>query len=109
MAKIATPSVWKKIDKFTAQASDGTNAWLDLRGIIGLERPDGCYISLGASFDTLHKKSIIKVYIGKESFWEKNGYDVGEKISHGDQQTLLNKLRDAMKMLGYSLKYIAKK
>ncbi len=108
---------WKKTGKLTALACDGTKVWIDVRGIVGLERPNGTYISLGASFadgSELHNSKfelqqtnkIIHIYDEKILYWAKDGYITGGKISPGIKKVLLEAIKLAMKSLGYSVKYI---
>jgi len=44
------PNKWEKIDALTTKAPDGSKAWLDIRGCVGLQQPNGYIVTLGASF-----------------------------------------------------------
>lgn len=117
MKKDVISNKWKKIDKLTAIETDGTKVWIDIRGLIGLEKPNGYNISLGASFangSEPHDRKfrpptnneIIHVYDEKVLFWSKNGYSTGKRIPQNIKQVLLDNIKLGMKSLGYNIKYI---
>jgi hypothetical protein len=118
MKKYIVPAKWKKIDKFTVVAPDGSKVWLDVRGLVVLKQPSGFSLPLGASFvdeeddlRSIKSKSpltnkIIQVYVGKVFSWKKEGYDTNETITRFVLKSLLKSIKSAVETLGYSVEYV---
>jgi hypothetical protein len=111
------PKQWNRIDKFTVEASDGSKVWIDVRGLVGFERTNGDYVSLGAEFSHDSKsdrtfpisRKNIHVYVNQVLSWERDGSDTGKKISKDVRQKFLESIKEAMNSLGYSIRYIYRK
>ncbi len=121
MTDYRPPTRWKRNDAWRAKAPDGSLAWMDMRGFIGLQQPGGLYITLGASARGAHgelhdgkhgpppKGKPIAVFVGDIRRWRRGGYQTKEEISAELRRAILDSLEGAMKSLGYSVKYVQTK
>ena len=118
MSSYMPPTQWKRIDAWRAKAADGSLAWMDMRGLVGLQQPGGLYIRLGASssgangelhdgkYNPPSKRKAIRVFIAGMQRWWMRGYQTKEGISAELRKAILDSLEKAMKSLGYSVKYV---
>ena len=89
-----------------------------MRGLVGLQQPGGLYITLGASSSDAHgelhdgkynppsKKKPIRIYIADMQKWWRGGYQTKEEIAVELRKVILDSLEEAMRSLGYSIKYV---
>jgi len=117
MDEYIPPKEWKKIDVLTALAPDGTRAWLDVRGLVGLTRPDGAYLSLGASLadtgDEPHGRgyspppegSRICVFAEDNLTWRKDGRPTVEVVPSRLREIFLESIFTALSSVGYYLEF----
>ena len=112
------PTRWKRVDAWRTRAADGSLVWMDMRGLVGLQQPNGLNFTLGASAEGAHgelhdgrhgpppKGRPIQVFVGPKSRWWRGGYQTNEMLSEAAKRDVLDSLKKAMGTLGYAVRYI---
>jgi hypothetical protein len=117
MNKLSVIDKWNKIDNYTAKSSNDSKVWFDTRELVGYERPDKLYVSLGASISnnlikssannkvSLKRNKTLIVFVSNELHWEQNGYSSGMRIEGEEKFILLKNIKNGMKSLGFIVYY----
>ena len=112
------PQNWSKIDAWTAKAEDGSRAGLDIRGLVGITKPDGTYISFGADLaetgGALYNKnyqpppsgSRIRVFTQASLDWYRDGRRTGHALPPHRCEAFLQSLSRALAAMGYAAEFV---
>ncbi len=117
MTEYMPPEEWTKVDPWTAEAPDGSKAWLDARGLVGLTRPDGTYLSFGArladsgadphdgNLGPPREGSRISVFTEDTLMWERDGRSTESFVPTEHREAYLESISNAMSVVGYTVEY----
>jgi hypothetical protein len=100
---------WKKKDSYTVIAHDGSKVWIDMRGLIGYERPDAYYITFGIDIHNLdNSKQVdsITLYRNQSLELEEDGSLTGYILENELIEKFYKSIINAIKELGYKVELV---
>ena len=111
--KYEPPRDWSKVGAWGARSADGSEVWLDFRGLVGLRRPDGAYFALGASLadtgDEPHDAdygpppagSRLKVFAQTSLVWYRGDINTKHAVPPTCRDAFLQSLSLGLAVIGY--------